>query len=120
MPGVGPTFRINGSFGSPEKNFSINFSKGNTKFCLNLHYNADDSYSFDNGKEISEFEGPNKNVNFPTQFCLGGIFNGFSAIRSREVTLDGNVYDFSVDYNSIDRSDILNIDKYLMTINNIK
>ena len=110
MPGVGPTFRINGSFGSPEKNFSINFSKGNTKFCLNLHYNADDSYYFDNGKEISEFEGPNKNVNFPLNFVLEAYL----------LDLDGNVYGFSVDYNSIDRSDILNIDKYLMTINNIK
>ena len=30
------------------------------------------------------------------------------------------MYDFSVDYNSIDKSDILNIHKYLMTENNIK
>ena len=28
--------------------------------------------------------------------------------------------DFPVDYNSIDKSDILNIRKYLMTINKIK
>ena len=34
--------------------------------------------------------------------------------------LNGNVYDFSVDYNSIDKSDILNIHKYSMTKNNIK
>ena len=44
------TFRINGSFGSPEKKFRINFSKANTKFCLSLHYNADNSYLFVNGK----------------------------------------------------------------------
>ena len=30
--GEGPTYGINGSFGSPEKKFSINFSKGKTKF----------------------------------------------------------------------------------------
>ena len=35
--GEGPTFGINGSFGPPEKKFSINFSKANTKFCLSLH-----------------------------------------------------------------------------------
>ena len=46
--------------------------------------------------------------------------NGFSATGSREVSLNGNVYDFSVDYNSIDKSDILNIHKYLMTENNLK
>ena len=42
------------------------------------------------------------------------------SLESREVSLNGNVYDFSVDCNSIDRSDIQNIHKYLMTRNNIK
>ena len=59
----------------------------------------------------------NKNVNFPTKFCLRSISNGFSAT---ECYLNGNVYDFSVDYNSIGKSDISNIHKYLMTKNNIK
>ena len=48
--GEGATLGINGSFGSPEKKFSINFTKENTKFCLSLHYNADNSYLFVNGK----------------------------------------------------------------------
>ena len=30
------------------------------------------------------------------------------------------VYDFSVDYDAVDKSDILNIHKYLMVKNNIK
>ena len=49
----GPTFGIigiNGSFGSPEKKVNINFTKANTKFCLSLHYHADNSYLFLNGK----------------------------------------------------------------------
>ena len=64
-----------------------------------------------NGKEIFKFKADN-NVNFPTQFCLGSISNGFSATESREISLNGNVYDFSVDYNSIDKSDILNIHNF--------
>ena len=36
------------------------------------------------------------------------------------VSLNGNIYDFSVDYNSIDKSDILNIHKYLLNKNNKK
>ena len=48
--GEGDTFGINGSFGAPEKKLSIHFSKANTKFCLSLHYNADNSYFFVNGK----------------------------------------------------------------------
>ena len=43
-----------------------------------------------------------------------------SSTESREVSLNRNVYDFSVDYNSIDKSDILNIHKYSMTKNNKK
>ena len=73
-----------------------------------------------NGKEISKFKSGNENFNFPTQFCLESISNGFSATESREVFLNRNVYEFSVDYNSIDKSDIMNIHKYLMPRNNIK
>ena len=50
-----------------------------------------------------------ENVNFPTQFFLASIFNGLSAIESREVSLNENVYESSVNYNSVDSSDILNI-----------
>ena len=42
--GEDPTFGINEGFGSPEKNFSINFSKAITKFCLSLHYNGNNNY----------------------------------------------------------------------------
>ena len=118
--GKGPTYGINWSFGSPEKKFSINFSKANTKFCLGLHYNTDYNYLLVNGKEISNFKVDNENVNFITQFCFGSISNGFTTIEYREVYLKGNVYDFSVDCNSIDKSDVLNIHKYLMAKNNMK
>ena len=92
--GEGPTYVINGRFGSPEKKFSINFTKSNTKFCLSWHCNADNSYLFVNGKEIFKFKADNKNVNFPSQFCLRSISNGFSNTESREVSLNGNVYYF--------------------------
>ena len=87
---------------------------------MTFHYNADNSYLLVKGKEIFKFKADNKNVNFPNQFCLGSISNAFSATESREVPLNGNVNDFSVDYNSIDKFDILKIQKYLMTKNNIK
>ena len=48
------------------------------------------------------------------------ISNGFSNSESREVSLNGNVYDFLVDYISIDKSDMLNIHKYLINKKNIK
>ena len=55
-----------------------------------------------------------------TQFCLRSISGEFSAIESREVSLKGNVHDFSINYNVIDKCDILNIHKYLMVNNNKK
>ena len=44
--GEGPTGGINGSVGAAEKRFSINFTKANTKFCLSLHDNDDESYLY--------------------------------------------------------------------------
>ena len=119
MLGESPTCGINGSFGSPDKKFSIKFSKANTKFFLSLHY-GDNSYLFVNEKDIFKFKADNENVTFPTQPCLRSICNGFDATESREVSLKGNVYDFSVYYNAIEKSNILNIYKYLMVTNNIK
>ena len=104
-------FGINGSFGAPEKKFSIKFSKANTNFSLSLSYNADISYLFVNGKEIFKFKAVNENLHFPTQFYLEGISNEFSNTEPGEVSLNRDVYEFSLDYNSIDKSDILNIHK---------
>ena len=100
--GEGPTLGINGTFGSPEKKFSITFS--NTKFCLSFHYNADNTYLFLNEKEIFEFKAAEK---IPIQL---------SAAEFREVSLNGNVHGFSDDYNSTDKSDVLNIHKYLIIL----
>ena len=73
---------------------------------------------FANGKEIYMFKSDNKNVNFPTQFWLESVSNKFGAIDSREVSLKGNVYNFSVDYNPINKSNMLNIYKHLMVKDN--
>ena len=48
----GPIYDINGNFGK----FSITFTKANPKFCLSLHYDADNSDLFVNGKEIFKFK----------------------------------------------------------------
>ena len=56
---------------------------------MSLHYNDDISYLF-------------VNVIFSTPFCLGSISDEFSANESRKVSFNRNVYDFSVDYNSIE------------------
>ena len=51
MLAEGPTYGVNGYFGSLEKKFIIKFSKSNTKFCLSI-INGDNSYLFVNGKKM--------------------------------------------------------------------
>ena len=92
--------------------YSNTFGKANKQFCLGLHCNHDNSYLFVDGKEVYKFKADDKNVNFPTQFCLGSISNKFDAADSRQLSLKGNVYDFSVDYDTINKSDIINIHKF--------
>ena len=118
--GKGPIFGINRSFGSPENRFSIYFSKEGTRFCFSLHYNGENSYLFVNRKSIFQFKADNGNPNFATLFFLGSISDGFHANESSKLFLEENVFDFSVDYNAIDKSDTLDIHKYLMVKNNAK
>ena len=83
-------------------------------------YNSDNSYLFMKRKKIYKFKASNKNVNIPSNFFLGSMSNKFDNVNSEKVSLKGNVYDLSVDYDTIDNSDILNIHKNLMTKHNIK
>ena len=119
--GEGDTFGINRSLAAPGKLFNINFRKAKTKFCLSFHYNDENCYLFVNGKEINKSKASNKNVNFPSQYCLGSISNKFESeeVKSEDVSFIGNLYDFSVDYDVIDKCNISNIHKYLMIENSI-
>ena len=116
MLGEGDTSGINGTFCALEKRFSISFSKAKKKFCSSLHYSDDNNYLFVNEKEIYKFKADHKNVNFPTQFCLESIIK----VKSEEVSLKANFYDFSVSYSAMDKSDIINIHNYLMVKKNLK
>ena len=58
-------------------------------------------------------------LTFQINICLGSISNKFSYVEAEDVSLKGNLYDFSVYYEAIDKSDILNIHKYLMNKNGV-
>ena len=86
----------------------------------NLHCNGDNSYLFVNRKKNLKFKADNGNINFPTQLCVGIISNEFNYVDAELISFKGNVYGFSIDYNAIDKFDILDIQKYLIVKNNIK
>ena len=52
--------------------------------------------------------------------CLGNVSNDFSVDNMKRSGLYGYVYDFSVDYVSIDIDDILVIFKYVMVKHDTK
>ena len=57
--------------------YSINFSKGNIKFCLSLHYNGANSYLFVNGTEIIKCKAKDSKIVAST-LSLGNISKDWS------------------------------------------
>ena len=86
---------------------SITLIKANTKFCLGLHYDSDESYLYVNKKEICKFRSKD-NLSW-YNFCLGDISKDFTKDEQSDMCLNDIVHDFPVDQSSIKREDILNI-----------
>ena len=115
---------------SAEKIYPIYFTKENTTFCISLqynganwsnnllHYNATLCKAFVNGKEIHKFTAKDSEIT-PYELCLGNISKDWTIDNIKKTSLPVYVYNFSVDYDAITVSDILDIHKYLMKKNGI-
>ena len=101
-----------------EKMYSVNFTENNEKYCLSLHYSRANSYLFVNSTEIYKFKVKDSEI-IATPLYLGNISKDWSVDNMKDTGLNGYVYDFSVDYDSIDVDDIKDIHKYLVKKNNI-
>ena len=66
-----------------------------------MHYNGAKSYLFVNGIEIHKFTVNDSEI-VPNNLCLGNISKDFSASNMKKTGFNGYIYDFSVDYDSID------------------
>ena len=115
--GKGPTQRLEKTL-TVEKMYSINFTVTKNKFCLSLHHNGANSYSFVNGTKIYKFKAKDSEI-VTSPLCLGNISKDWSADNMKKTGFTGYVYDFNVDYDATDVDDILGIHKYLMKKNNI-
>ena len=117
--GKGKTQGLDNTTLTAEAEYSINFSRSQKDFCLNLHYNGSNSFLFLNATKIHQFKANNSEIKkYP--LCLGNITKDFSADSMKKTGLNGYVYDFGVDYNAIAVDDILDKHKYLMKKHNIK
>ena len=112
--GKGPTQGLDDATLTEEKEYFINFTAQQKKFCLSLHYNGVNCYLFFNGIEIYKFKAKDSEINV-APLCLGGVSKDFSSDNMKKTGLYGYA-----DYDSIDVDDILDIHKYLMVKNNIK
>ena len=110
--GIGPTQGLEHTL-TAEKMYSINFTVTKKKFCLSLHYNGANSYLFVNGTEIYKFKAKDSEI-VATPLCLGNISKDWSVDNMKKTGFTGYVYDFSVDYDSVEVDDIKNVHKYLL------
>ena len=93
--------------------YSVNFTETKKKFFLSLHYNKANSYLFVNGTEIYKFKAKDSEI-VVIPLCLRNISKNWSADNMKKTGFNGYVYDFSVDYDTTDVDDIVEIHKYLM------
>ena len=77
------------------------------------------SYIFINGVEIYKFKAKDSEIN-AAPILLDNVSKYFSADNMKKKELYGYVYDFSVDYDTVDIDDVLDIHKYLMKKHDIK
>ena len=102
--GKGPTQGLEHTL-TAEKMYPIHFTVTKKKFCLSLHYNGANSYLFVNGKEIVKFKAKDSEI-VASPIYLGNISKDWSADNMKQTGLNGYVYEFSVDYRDIGKSDI--------------
>ena len=118
--------KINNTTIHAEKMYSPNFSVENKIFVLSLHYNGDNSYLFLNGQKVTQFKAEKSEIKANRMF-LGSLvgsnaYNEISELSKDDVNnikMYGNVYEFSVDYNTISNEYILKIHKYLTKKNGL-
>ena len=91
------------------------------KILLSIHCNVSNGFLFVNSTTMSKFKAKNsekKEKTYP--LCLGYISKCFTVNKMNpppppsKTGLNGYVYDFFVDYDITDISNIINIGKYLM------
>ena len=102
-----------------EKNFYRNFTDPGKKFVLSLHYNSDNRYLFVNGRQELKVKAKNNQI-IDEKLCLGNLSSEWTTSESEKTGLYGYIYDFVVDYKSINGvKPIYDMHRYLITKHNI-
>ena len=98
-----------------EKNFYRNFTDPGKKFVLSLHYNGVEIYLFVNGRQGLNFKCKTDQL-VKEKLCLGNLSDQWTTSESEKTGLYGDIYDFVVDYKSINGvKPIYDMHRYLIT-----
>ena len=84
-----------------------------------MHYNGANGYLFVNDTEIHKFKAEDSKI-VATWLCLGKISKEFQVDNLKNIGLNRYVSDFSVDYDAIAFTDIINTHSYLAKKNNMR
>ena len=109
----GPIQGLDDTTLTAEAKYLINFTQPRKIFVLSVHYDGSNSFLFAYATKIYQFKAKDFEIKDHTA-CLGNISKDFTTNDMKEILLKGNVKLFSVDFNPIDTTDILDIYKYLM------
>ena len=93
--------------------YPINFTEPVKRYVLRLKYNGSNSFLFINAVKVYRFKGKDSEIN-PYPLFTGNISKDFTIDNMKKTGLKESVKGFSVDYNPIDTSNILDIHRYLM------
>ena len=96
-----------------EEKYAINFTHLRKRFALCLHYNGSNSFLFINNTKIYQFKAKDAEIKDYT-LRLGISSKDFITSNMKKIGVRGSIKFFSVDFNHIDTSEILDMCKYLM------
>ena len=93
--------------------YPINFTESEIRFVLSLHYNGRNSFLFVNSVRRCQIKAKDSEIR-PYPLCLVNISKDFNLIIYLKKGLKRNLEAFSVDFDPINITDIIDIHQYLM------
>ena len=98
-----------------EAKYSINFTESGKRFVLSWHYIVSNSFLFVNAVKIYQFKARNSEIK-PHPLCLCNLSKDFTLnnMKKNPNKIIWNFESFSVDYDPIETSNILNIHRFLI------
>ena len=106
------SIKLNNTTIQAESALKTNCTVINQKFVLNLHYNGDSSILYVNGIQQYKFKTKDSEIK-PNNLCLGNITDQFSLTNTSKSSFSGQIYYYSVDYQSASKDKIQDIHTYL-------